>query len=202
MAGTGLRPDTRGCPRGVERAIDFAIYIPARPAWYPILEMMLETWHPIVVTAGAVIAALVVMVGFWRLVVRFLSESSNWPELVRRFPSKDRPEGRIFGHQAATLHGVAHQGILRVIPSASGFYVEIERPFSYREPPLLVPWSAFRELKEYRSLLGWRHYELVLSEEEVFLLWRRAGEAVREHFKGRHRVMPGRTLWPIFARLL
>jgi hypothetical protein len=164
--------------------------------------MMLETWHPIVLTAGAVIAVLIVMIGFWRLVVRFLSESSNWPELVRRFPSKDRPEGRIFGHQAATFHGVAHQGILRVIPSASGFYVEIERPFAYCKSPLLIPWSAFRELKEYRSLFGWRHYALVLSEEDVFLLRRRAGEAVREHFKGRHRVMPGRTLWRIVARLL
>ena len=80
--------------------------------------------------------------------------------------------------------------------------MEIERPFAHREPPLLIPWSAFRELKEYRSFFGLRHYELVLSEEEVFLLWRRAGEAMREHFKGRHRVMPGRTLWPIFARLL
>ena len=163
---------------------------------------MLESWPPFVVTTGAVVVVLIVMIGFWRFVVRFLSESSNWPELARRFPSEDRPEGPVFGHQAATLHRVAHQGILRVIPSASGFYVEMERPFSYREPPLLIPWSAFRELQEYRSFFGWRHYELVLSEEEVFLLWRRAGEAVREHFKGRHRVMPGRTLWPIFARLL
>jgi len=142
------------------------------------------------------------MIGFWRFVVRSLSESSNWPELARRFPSKVRPEGRVFGRQAGTIHGVAHQGILRVIPSASGFFVELERPFAYRESPLLIPWSAFRELKEYRSFFGWRHYELVLSEEEVFFLWHRAGETVRQYFKGRHRVIPGRTLWPIFARPL
>ena len=107
--------------------------------------MMLETWRPIVVTAGAVIAALIVMIGFWRFVVRSLSESSNWPELARRFPSKGRPEGRVFGRQTGTLQGVAHQGILRVTPSASGFFVELERPFAYRESPLLIPWSAFRE---------------------------------------------------------
>jgi hypothetical protein len=81
-------------------------------------------------------------------------------------------------------------------------FVEIERPFSDSKPPLLIPWSAFRELKEYRSLFGWRHYELVLSEEEVFFVWRPAGETVRQYFRGRHRVIPGRTLWPIFARRL
>ena len=163
---------------------------------------MLESWPPLVVTAGAVIAVLIVMIGFWRFVVRSLSESSSWPELARRFPSKGRPEGRVFVHQAGTLHGVAHQGILRVIPSASGFFVEVERSFSCGQPPLLIPWSAFQELKEYRSFFGWRHYELVLSQEEVFFLWRPAGETVRQYFRGRHRVIPGRTLWPIFARPL
>ncbi len=163
---------------------------------------MLENWLPIVGTAGAVIAALIVMIGFWRFVVRAVSESSNWPELARRFPSKGRPEGRAFPRQAANLHGVGHQGILRVIPSPSGFFVEIERPFSSGDAPLLIPWSAFRELREYRSFFGSQHYELVLSEEEVFFLWSRAGEAVRQYLKGRHRVVPGRTLWPIFSRPL
>src|SRR2546428_986792 len=163
---------------------------------------MLENWSPIVVTAGAVIAALIVMIGFWRFVGRALSERSNWPELARRFPSKGRPEVRVFARQAATLHGVAHQGILRVIPSPSGFFVEMERPFSSGDPPLLIPWSAFRELKEYRTFFGSRHYELLLSEEEVFFLWGRPGEAVRQYFKGRHHVVPGRTLWPIFSRPL
>lgn len=140
---------------------------------------MLERWPPLVVTAGAVIAVLIVMIGFWRFVIRFLSESSNWPELVTRFPTNDRPEGRVFGHQAATLHGVAHQGILRVIPSASGFYVEIERPFSYREPPLLIPWSAFRELKEYRSFFGWRQLRVgtVRGRSVPSLASRRGGGA-------------------------
>jgi uncharacterized membrane protein len=35
---------------------------------------MLEDWPPIVVTAGAVIAALIVMIGSWRFVVHGLSE--------------------------------------------------------------------------------------------------------------------------------
>lgn len=163
---------------------------------------MLENLAPIIITAGAVIVALIVMIGFWRLVVRGLSERANWPELARRFPSKSRPEGRVFARQAAHLHGVAHSGILRVIPSPSGFFVEIERPFSSGDAPLLVPWAAFRELKEYRSVFGSRHYELVLSDEDVFFLSPRAGKAVREHFAGRYRVIPGRTLWPLFPRPL
>lgn len=161
---------------------------------------MLENGFPLLVTAAAVMAVLIVMIGFWRFVVRFLSESAKWPELARRYPANGRPDGRAFGHQAGNLHGVAYQGTLRAVPSASGFFVEVENPFSYRQAPLLIPWSAVRELKEYRSLFGWRHYELVLSEEEVFFLWRPAGETVRQYFQGPHRVIPGRTLFPIFAR--
>jgi len=144
----------------------------------------LEGWLPLIVTIGALMVALVVMITFWRLVIGVLSESSKWPELARRFPVSARPEGRLFARQSGALYGVAHKGILRVIPSAAGFFVEVERPFANRESALLIPWSAFRELKEQRGLFGWRHAELVMSEEVVFYLSRRAGEAVRQYFRG------------------
>lgn len=163
---------------------------------------MLETWVPLLVTAGAVVAVLIAIVAFWRLVARFISHSASWPELAQQFPASGRPEGRAFGHQAGRVHGVAYQGTLRAIPSSAGFFVEVEAPFSHRHAPLLIPWSAFRELKEYRSVFGWRHYELVLAEDAVFFLWRPAGESVRQYFRGPQRAVPGRTLWPLFTRPL
>ena len=149
---------------------------------------MLEGWLPLIVTIGAVMVALVVMITFWRLVIGVLSESSKWPELTRRFPAGARPEGRVFARQSGVLYGVAHKGILRVNPSASGFFVEVERPFANRGSALLIPWSAFRELAEHRSLFGWRHDQLVMSEEVVVYLTRRAAEAVRRYFPGPQRI--------------
>src|SRR5262245_45414655 len=52
---------------------------------------VLETWGPLLVTAGAVVAVLIVLIAFWRLVARFISDSAGWPELARRFPAGTRP---------------------------------------------------------------------------------------------------------------
>jgi len=151
---------------------------------------------PLVIAVGLALAVLAVRIGFWRIVAGAALERAGWPELARRYPASGRPEDRPFARQSGVFHGVARAGTLRVMPCARGLRVEMERAFSSGAPALVIPWSAFQELREYRSVFGARHYELVLSEEESPRLRRSAGDAVRQYLQERHRIIRGRTLWP------
>ena len=123
-------------------------------------------------------------VGLWLFVGGLLSFLSGWPSLARQFRATSRPSGVRLTRQVAKIGLVSESGVTGMVVSEVGLYLWAIWLFRFLRPPLLIPWSAFRELKEQRGLFGWRHAELVMSEEVVFYLSRRAGEAVRQYILG------------------
>src|SRR6266542_5523804 len=91
----------------------------------------------------AIAAALVVVgIGVAACIGIMAVVAGDWQDVARRFPASQRPNGRIYRGQSGRFEGARYNGILMVVPSPYGLYVEVERPFAFRHPALLLPWFA------------------------------------------------------------
>ena len=131
-------------------------------------------------------AGLAILVAGWLGLLTVMGASDRWREVAARFPAKERPAGKAFRQQAGRIQdGGWYSSILTVIPTDAGLYVEIERLFSFRHPPLLLPWSVISGGRERRGIFfGLRALELTVGANPEMTIWfrKKAGQVVRTYF--------------------
>lgn len=78
---------------------------------------------------------------FWMGILALLARFSGYAELAQSFPGPATPPGRAFSRKSATLKGMRYRNILTVGVGPEGLYLALSWPFTFRHPPILVPWS-------------------------------------------------------------
>ena len=79
---------------------------------------------------------------------------SGWSRLAQRFRAEQEPiDGTRFGQEFLRIGGCDYYGRTTIRVSPKGLYLAVW-PFFFTHPPLLIPWSELRILKEHRW--GWR----------------------------------------------
>jgi hypothetical protein len=97
----------------------------------------------------------VLLVGMWWVFVLWLlSELSGWRKLAAIFRAQHPPSGRCLPMQGGWVGDTLYTGCLTIYTSDEGLYVSIWPIFRFRQPPLLIPWSAIHNRREKRWMLS------------------------------------------------
>jgi len=97
----------------------------------------------------------VLLVGMWWVFVLWLlSELSGWRKLTAMFRAQHPPFGRRLPMQGGWVGDALYTRCLTIYTSDEGLYVSIWPIFRFRQPPLLIPWSAIHNRRENRWMLS------------------------------------------------
>jgi hypothetical protein len=102
---------------------------------------------------------------------------SRWPELARRYPGGEQPEGRSLHRQVLSMGRTSELFMTTLVPTAAGLYFYSFPLFRFRRPPILVPWSVVRHTSE-REMLGRRWHVLDLGGVTVMRVKEPAWQAM------------------------
>jgi hypothetical protein len=100
----------------------------------------------------AAILLVVACIGAWIGALAAFSHTSGWPKLAALYRTEQPPSGRCFFFQGAKIGAVRFRGCLTISTSREGLYLSVSPMFRFREPPLLLPWSAIRNRRQKRML--------------------------------------------------
>jgi hypothetical protein len=101
------------------------------------------------------------MAGFWFLVTGILASLSGWSALVEAFPAGPRPPGTVLRGQVLGLGRVRENNVTNLIETPEGLYLFPMALFSFRRPPVLVPWRRIRYLDAHQFLWArWHDIDL------------------------------------------
>lgn len=139
---------------------------------------------PIVGALVVSAAALAFAAGGFLLVMRLAGQASAWSALAQQCRASARPPGPAFRRQGARLNWTRYVGIVTVVPSHAGLYVELPRPWNFRHPPLLIPWSRLqvvRRRRRFALLSPVLELSLTGTSNGVISLGQSAADAVRPY---------------------
>jgi hypothetical protein len=117
-------------------------------------------------------------VGLWLFVGGLLSFLSGWPSLARQFRATSRPSGVRLTRQVAKIGLVSESGVTGMVVSEAGLYLWAMWLFRFLRPPLLIPWSAIREVRE-ATTLWWKTYQLDIASITHVKVSTKAYDAMR-----------------------
>ena len=115
----------------------------------------------------------------WVAVTVFLAVLSGWPSLARRFRTETRPPGAPMRGQVSRIGLVTERNVTGLVVSDRGLYLWTLWPFRLLRPPLLIPWSAIRSVRE-RSVLWMPTYVVDVGAPVEIALRKRAYDAIRQ----------------------
>ncbi len=114
-----------------------------------------------------VVAGVAGFIGIWCAVVWLISRIGGWAELARVFPAEELPPGEILWGQSAQLRGFCnYNGVLTIVVSEKGLYMQPWRPFRIGHAPLLVPWKELRNPRP-REMLWVEQVMLDVGEPKI-----------------------------------
>jgi hypothetical protein len=116
----------------------------------------------------------------WVLIPAAFSLTSGWSTLARRFRCSKRPEGEILTRQVDRFGYWRQKGAPNLVMAESGLYLYHDFWLRFMHPPLLIPWSEVRWLREIK-FLWWRSYEIDLAGVTTMRVRPTAIEAMREY---------------------
>ena len=114
----------------------------------------------------------------WLAVCALLAVLSGWPLLAKRFRTETQPAGPRLRGQVARIGLITERNITGMIVSDLGLYLWTLWPFRLLRPPLLIPWSAVKEVRE-RSVLWTTIYVLDVGAGVGIGLKKGAYDAIR-----------------------
>ncbi len=98
--------------------------------------------------------ASVAFVFFGCFVLWLLSVIGDWRKLARHYATSSPAEGEIHRMQSAAVGDVNYASCLTIVLSPYGLRLAVWPMFRIGHPPLLVPWSEFRDVREVRWLFS------------------------------------------------
>jgi len=114
----------------------------------------------------------------WVAVTVLLAVLSGWPSLARRFRTGDRPSGTPMRGQVSRIGLVTERNVTGLVVSDRGLYLWALWPFRLLRPPLLIPWSAIRSVRE-RPVLWMPTYVVDVGASVEIALRKKAYDAIR-----------------------
>lgn len=117
-------------------------------------------------------------IGLWLFVCALFAFISGWVFLARRYRASDRPEGKKVRSQVKQIGFISERQVTHMIVSHSGLYLYESFLFRFLHPPLLIPWSDVRLLKEFKTL-WWYYYRIDLGSIASITVTRKAYEEIR-----------------------
>ncbi len=89
----------------------------------------------------------------WLFVLTILSYASGWKALARQYRLDLGFDGEIWKWQSGALRWTNFNNCLKIGASSVGLYLAIIPPFSWRCPPLMIPWSEIAVSRRTRFLV-------------------------------------------------
>jgi len=120
----------------------------------------------------------VFLVAAWIAVTLLLAVLSGWPSLARRFRADARPPGAPLRGQVSRIGLVTERNVTGLVISDRGLYLWTLWPFRLLRPPLLIPWSAIRSVRE-RSVLWVPTYVVDVGASVEIALRKKAYDAIQ-----------------------
>ncbi|MEJ6580124.1 MAG: hypothetical protein QNL33_01045 [Akkermansiaceae bacterium] len=113
--------------------------------------------HPAIITALATCG----FVAIWCFVFKILSVLS-WGKLAQKYTSYHPPSGSTLKWQSLVLGRLMNYNrCVTIHVGGAGLFLEMPRFFRFAHPPLRIPWSEVRYLKEVKTLAGRKYlYDL------------------------------------------
>ena len=106
--------------------------------------------HPAIITALATCG----FVAIWCFVFKILSVLS-WGKLAQKYTSYHPPSGSTLKWQSLVLGRLMNYNrCVTIHVGGAGLFLEMPRFFRFAHPPLRIPWSEVRYLKEVKTLAG------------------------------------------------
>ena len=105
----------------------------------------------------------------WLLILVILSYTSGWRALAKLYRLESSFDGAVWRWQSGEMRWTNFNHCLKVGASASGLYLALIPPFSFRTPPLLIPWNEVAVSRGRRFFL--RMVRIDLGHELKIALW-------------------------------
>ena len=120
----------------------------------------------------------VFLVVAWVAVTALLAVLSGWPSLATRFRTDTRPPGAPLRGQVSRIGLVTERNVTGLVVSDRGLYLWTLWPFRLLRPPLLIPWTAVRSVRE-RAVLWTATYVVDVGASVDIALRKRAYDAIQ-----------------------
>lgn len=99
----------------------------------------------------SIIAVILVVAGFFLLILRILTRSGRFYEIRERWPAKMKPAGIEFNRHNIALQGVWFKNIANLVVAGEGLYLSFGFPVSlYERGAAFIPWISVRFIKKGR----------------------------------------------------
>ncbi|MFN8392206.1 MAG: hypothetical protein U0136_18080 [Bdellovibrionota bacterium] len=141
--------------------------------------------------------AAVFLLGFgvlWTAIVSLVAKLSGWSELGKRFAG-ERPQlaaktfrfasGSINRGDGTSVFSANYRTCLDVSLSADAIGLEVMFPFRFKHPPVVIPWGAFRAIRDDSSRFVKRTTFVVADPRITISLIGRVGVEVGEYCRER-----------------
>jgi hypothetical protein len=119
-------------------------------------------------------------VGLWLFMSAFFALISGWFSLASHFRAHSRPEGQKVTSQVKQMGIVPENRVTHMIISERGLYLYVSPLFRFFHPPLLLPWSQVRLVREIQTL-WWYTYELDIGQITNLRVTRNAYVAMQRY---------------------
>ncbi len=103
--------------------------------------------------AGIVAAFIVVFSGLWSGITYMISHFSGWHHLATLYRTLPLKEGFYTGVYGR-IGFANYNGVLRLGFSEKGMYLHVMPLFKLGHPPLLLPWTALKDVRREAFLFG------------------------------------------------
>lgn len=107
----------------------------------------------ILLTVGIIVGFPVVFFVFWSGICFLISRLSGWHHLATLYQTPPLKEGYYTGVYGR-IGFANYNGVLRLGFSEKGMYLHVMPLFKLGHAPLLVPWSALKDVQQGHSLFG------------------------------------------------
>jgi hypothetical protein len=119
-------------------------------------------------------------IGLWLFMSAFFAFMSGWFSLASHFRAASRPEGQKITSQVKHMGMVPENRVTHMIISEHGLYLYASFLFRFLHPPLLIPWSQVRLVREIKTL-WWYTYQLDIGQITTLRVTRSAYDAMQSY---------------------
>jgi hypothetical protein len=107
---------------------------------------------------------------FWCAILLIISWTGGWRALAKKYSAVGEPEGKRFLFQSVKLGYSNYGSCLTIIVSREGLYLRVFPIFRCGHPPLLIPWSEFSGVREFKMLRFWSMVEMRIGTPAIATL--------------------------------
>jgi hypothetical protein len=106
----------------------------------------------------------------WCAILLIVSWTGGWWDLAKNYAVAAEPEGKRFEFQSIKVGHSNYSACLTIVVGGEGLYLRVFPMFRCGHPPLLIPWSEFHSLKEFKILWLWPMVEMRIGTPTIATL--------------------------------